>query len=338
MAWTAEGLKARLRAEAEALGLAELRVAPVELSLRRDYFERWIAEGQHGEMRWMERNRERRMEPQRVLPEARSIVCVALDYHQVPPVRRGRIAQYALGKDYHKVLLKKLKRLCAVMREHGGAQKPYADTGPVLEKPVAAAAGLGWQGKHTVLIRRRGGTYFFIGVILTTLELPPDAEVEDKCGQCRKCIDICPTGAITAPYQLDARRCISYLTIEHPGSIPLDLREAIGDHLFGCDDCMDVCPWNRWAQPTTEARFAALPYPDLRTMLGWTEAEFAEATAGTAIRRTGLSRWKRNICVVLGNTGTAADRPALESAANGSDALVAEHALWALARLDQRGE
>jgi epoxyqueuosine reductase len=330
-------MKAALTEAAKEIGIAEIKVAPVDPPLRRQYFEKWIGEGKHGEMAWMERNNERRLNPGNVLPEARSIVCVALDYWQPLPERRGTISRYALGKDYHKVLLKKLKQLCTAMQGWGGAQKPYVDTGPVLEKPVAAAAGIGWQGKHTILIRRRGGTFFFIGVILTTLDLPEDAPVEDKCGMCTKCIDVCPTQAIVGPYKLDARRCIAYLTIEHSGAIPMEFREAIGDHLFGCDDCQDVCPWNRYAQTTQEQKFQARPMPDPRELLEWDDEQFHNAFAGTPIRRTGLRLMQRNSLVVLGNIGEAADRPVLEKVARGSDEMLAEHALWALDRLEKRG-
>lgn len=322
--------KSFLKERALELGFDTLGVAPVPADLRSEYFYRWIAEGRHGEMEWLARNPDRRTRPAEVLPEARSIVVVGLNYLQPEPRRRGRIAKYALGKDYHRFMLKRLKRLCAEMREWGGAQKPYVDTGPVLEKPVAAAAGLGWQAKNTLVINEENGQWMFLGVILTTLDLPPDAARKDRCGSCTRCIDACPTQAITGPYQLDARKCISYLTIEHKGSIPEEYRRPIGEHLFGCDDCLDVCPWNKWAQVTREIKLRAREYPDPREMLEWDEATFLETFAGTPMKRTGLRRWKRNICIVLGNVGTADDLPGLQALAAGEDPLLAEHATWAV--------
>jgi len=330
--------KADLAAQARALGFEAFGVAPIDPPLRREYYLNWIAEGRHGNMRWMERNNERRLQPANILPEAKSILCLGMNYWQPHPERRGRIARYALGGDYHKVILKKLKLLCAYLREHYKSdQKPYVDTGPVLEKPVAVSAGLGWQGKSTILLNdREHGTWLFLGMIFTTLELEPDNPPADRCGTCTRCIDACPTDAITAPYQLDARRCISYLTIEHDGPIPLEYRRAIGDRIFGCDECLDVCPWNKWAQKTREAKFAPRTYPDLREMLAWDEATFNDALAGTPMRRSGLTRWKRNLCVVLGNIGTADDLPALEQAAREPDEVIAEHARWAAAEVRSR--
>src|SRR5690606_17157922 len=218
----------------------------------------------------------------------------------------------------------------------GAENKPYVDTGPVLEKPIANQAGLGWQGKHTNLIHPKLGNWVFLGEIFTTLALPPDEPVKNRCGSCTRCMDACPTGAITGPYQLDARRCISYLTIEHKGAIPLEFREKIGDHLYGCDDCLQACPWNRWAQHTREVRFEPRDYPDLTPMLFWGDEDFTETFAGSPIKRIGLNRWKRNVCTVLGNIGTAEDLTALESAAASDDPMVAEHAQWAINRIHSR--
>lgn len=328
---------AALRLQAEELGFVALGVAPLGAELHTEYFARWLAEGRHASMAWLAKEPERRSDPARVLPEARSILAFGSNYFQPEPPRRGRIAKYALGKDYHTVLLKKLKQLCTTLRDWGGVNRPYVDTGPLLEKPIAAAAGLGWQAKNTLVINPTHGQYLFLGFILTSLEFTPDAPVKDRCGTCSRCIDVCPTRAITAPYQLDARRCIAYLTIEHPGAIPEEFRHAIGDHLFGCDDCLDVCPWNRWAQTTREEKFATRTYPDLREMLAWNDDQFAEATSGTPIKRLKLPRWKRNICIVLGNTGTAEDLPALTAAAADPDPLIAEHAQWAIAEIAKRG-
>lgn len=318
------------------LGLAPVGVAPVDGDVRAGEFRRWLMEGQHGDMAWMARDPERRTSPVRVLPEARRVLAFGLNYYQPEPERRGRIAKYALGKDYHKVLLKKLKRICELLREEGGVNRPYVDTGPLLEKPIAALAGLGWQGKNTMLLNGEDGQWLFLGFILTSLPLPEDEPVRDRCGSCTRCIDVCPTRAITAPYQLDARKCISYLTIEHKGSIPPAYRRLIGDHLYGCDDCLDVCPWNKWARRTREAAFSPRLYPDLRDMLAMDEEAFHATFAGSPIRRLKRARWLRNVCVVLGNVGTAADLPALRSAAGDPDPLIAEHAAWAIGEITAR--
>jgi epoxyqueuosine reductase len=328
-----EAAKDTLRRLAGELGLAPVGVAPVDGDVRREYFLSWLAEGRHGDMDWLARDPQRRTLPNRVLPEARSILVFGLNYYQPEPARRGRIAKYALGKDYHKVMLAKLKRICAWLRELGAVNRPYVDTGPLLEKPLAARAGLGWQGKNTMLLNEKEGQWLFLGCILTSFPFAPDKEKPDRCGTCTRCIEACPTGAINAPYQLDARRCISYLTIEHKGPIPPEYRRLIGDHLYGCDDCLDVCPWNNWAQRTREAAFDPRPYPDLRDMLAWDDAAFDACFAGSPIRRLKRARWLRNVCVVLGNTGAAEDLPALRAAAADPDPLVREHAAWAIAEI-----
>jgi epoxyqueuosine reductase len=262
-----------------------------------------------------------------------------MNYYQPHPERNYRIARYALGDDYHNLILKRLKKLCRLLREDfGGVQRPYVDTGPILEKPVAAAAGIGWQGKSTILVEPQRGTWSFLANIVTTLELPPDRAGVDRCGSCTRCLDSCPTGAITAPYQLDARRCISYLTIEHDGPIPLEFRAAIGDRLYGCDECLDVCPWNRWAVPQAEAKFTARELPSLSEMLQWSEATFTARMQGSPLRRLKLRRLKRNICVVLGNVGTFQDLQALRFIATGTDALLAEHARWAIQAIERRSD
>ena len=311
-------LRQRLAASAKELGFDAFGVAPVEVDVRADYFKKWIADGMHGDMAWLARNPDRRTDARKVLPEARSLVVVGLNY-------------------YHDVILERLKQLCVVMATFGGEQKPYVDTGPVLEKPVAAAAGLGWQGKSTILIHRGAGTWLFLGVILTTLELEATTAKEpDRCGSCTRCIDACPTAAIIAPYQMDARKCLAYLTIEHKGAIPVEYREALGDRVFGCDDCLDVCPWNKWAVATREAHFAPRPHPPLRETLAWTDAQFLEHFKGTPVERLGLARWRRNALTVLGNVGTSADLPAAEAQLASADPMVAEHAAWAVDRLRVR--
>jgi epoxyqueuosine reductase len=333
---TPDEQKTILAEAARADGADAFGVVALPASLREDFYRDWIARRHHGTMQWMERGMEKRADPREVLPAARSVVVLAYNYYQPAPPRRGRLARYALGADYHKVLLRKHKRLCTRMREWGGEQKPYVDTGPNLEKPLAALAGIGWQAKNTLVIDREHGQWLFLGVILTTLELPPDEAGRDHCGRCTRCLDACPTQAFPAPYQLDARRCLSYLTIEHRGPFPEAFRRALGDRLFGCDICLEVCPWNRWARMTREAKFTAREYPDPRDMLAWDEETFRATFAGSPLRRPGLQGWKRNVCVVLGNIGEAADRPALQLLAEGDDALLAEHAQWALNEISRR--
>ncbi|HKJ90484.1 MAG TPA: tRNA epoxyqueuosine(34) reductase QueG [Oceanipulchritudo sp.] len=325
-----------LLSRAGELGLDPVGIAPVPADLRQAYFETWLAEGRHGDMAWMARDPARRANPREVLPEARSILVFGLNYYQPEPPRRGRIAKYALGKDYHKVIIGRLKKICAWLRDLGAVNRPYVDTGPLLEKPLAALAGLGWQGKNTMVLNERDGQWLFLGFILTTYPFPPDKPAADRCGSCTRCIDVCPTKAITAPYQLDARKCISYLTIEHKGSIPPEYRRLIGDHLYGCDDCLDVCPWNKWARLTREAAFSPRAYPDLRELLKLDEEAFRELFAGSPIRRLKRPRFLRNVCIVLGNTGTLKDLPALREAAADPDPLIAEHAAWAVGEIRSR--
>lgn len=330
-------IKQRIKTAAHSLGFHAFGVAKVPLELRGDYYRKWIAAGQHGTMSWMERNNDRRLHPEQLLPEARSIIVLGMNYYQPDPVRPYRIAKYALGDDYHNMMLRYLKKLCRTLRDDfGGVQRPYVDTGPLLEKPIAAAAGIGWQGKSTILVEPKRGTWSFLANIVTTLDLPADEPVKDRCGSCTRCIDVCPTRAITAPYQLDASKCISYLTIEHDGPIPLQYRTAIGDRLYGCDECLDVCPWNKWATPTLEVKFSPRELPPLRELLAWDEATFSERMIGSPMRRLKLPRFRRNICVVLGNVGLAEDLPALQIVESGSDAMVAEHAGWAIAQINQR--
>jgi len=318
------------------LGFDHWAVARAGQAPHAEAFLAWLREGRHGDMAWMARDPARRTDLDRVLPGVRSILLVALNYHQHPAPSQARVARYALGQDYHGLIESRLESLAAALARAGGGQKIYVDTGPVLEKDWAARAGLAWQGKSTMAIHPRLGTWFFIGTVLTTLDLPPTPPIRDHCGRCTRCITACPTGAITAPYRLDARRCIAYLTIEHKGPIPEEFRAAIGDRVYGCDDCLEACPWNRWAAATREAAFQEIPRPDPAVMLAWSEQEFRAHFAGSPILRLKLERWKRNLCVVLGNTGTAASLPSLEAAASGPSALVAEHARWAITRIRAR--
>lgn len=330
-------LKEALRQQIEALGFDTWGVAAADPLPGADYLSRWIEEGQAGDMvSWLGRNPESRAHPQDLLPGARSVIVVGLNYHQPEPERRGRIASYALGEDYHDILSTKLKHLATWLEDKGGRQRVAVDSSPLMEKPAAVRAGLGWMAKSTMLLNRHWGTWLFLGEVMTTLEFEPDLEESDHCGKCTACIDICPTRAITAPYQLDARRCISYLTIEHKGAIPEEFREAIGDHLFGCEECLTICPWNRWARPTREPRLAAMTRPDLRDMLSWDDIRFRKEFRGTPVYRLKRDRWLRNICVVLGNIGTGDDLPSLRQASGDDSELVREHAQWAIGRINRR--
>ena len=338
MVYMSEAIKDQLQKMSRELGFHSMGVTTVPVNLRTEYYQDWIASGKHGSMAWMERNNDRRLAPETILPEARSIVVFALNYYQLDPHgRKYRIAKYALGDDYHNFMFRRLKKLCRIMRdEFGGEQRPYVDTGPLLEKPIAESAGIGWQGKSTILVEPKRGTWSFLANIVTTLDLPPDQRVKDRCGSCTRCIDICPTKAITAPYQLDAQKCISYLTIEHDGPIPLEYRKAIGDRLYGCDECLDVCPWNKWATPTNEAKFSPRELPELRVQLAWDEATFKDRMQGSPMRRLKLHRFKRNVCIVLGNIGTLEDVSALEQIIQMDDEILVEHATWALREIKLR--
>lgn len=333
-------IKNALIAKARALGFDDCRVAPALPARHRELYEQWIAEGKHGDMAWMARNIERRTDPRIVLPGAQSVIVLAVNYFQGPGPQTGyRIARYAWNDDYHDLIEKKLRKLDAFLMTHGGTQKPYVDTGPVLERDFASEAGLGWGGKSTMQIHRHLGTWFFLADILTTLELPADTPAKDMCGKCTRCIDACPTQAITAPRRMDARRCISYLTIESKGPIPAEFRRAIGDRIYGCDACLEACPWNRHAQESREAAFQARETVFSRTLrdfLTLTDDEFRALFAKSPIKRIKRPAFLRNVCVALGNTGTADDLPALETAAADPHPLIAEHAAWAAAEIRLR--
>lgn len=333
-------IKSALLAKAHTLGFDDCRVAPALPAAHRALFEQWIAEGKHGDMAWMARNVERRTDPRVVLPGARSVIVLALNYYQGSgPENDYRIARYAWNDDYHDLIEKKLRELDAFLTSQGGTQKPYVDTGPVLERDFASEAGLGWGGKSTMQIHRHLGTWFFLADILTTLDLPADTPAKDMCGKCTRCIDACPTQAITAPRRMDARRCISYLTIESKGSIPLEFRRAIGDRIYGCDACLDACPWNRHAQESREATFQARETvfsKSLRDFLALTEDEFRALFAKSPIKRIKRPAFLRNVCVALGNGGKWDDLPALAAAAADPHPLIAEHAAWAIAEIRQR--
>lgn len=326
-----------LKNEADALGFHNLGVVSVPLDLRRAYYQKWIESGQHGTMDWMERNNDRRMHPEKLLPEAKTILVFAMNYYQPDPERGYRIAKYALGKDYHSLIYKRLKKLCRYLKErYHSDQRPYVDTGPLLEKPIAEAAGLGWQGKSTILVEKHRGTWSFLASIVTTLELPSSQPAKDYCGSCTRCIDSCPTEAITAPYQLDASKCIAYLTIEHKGAIPEEFRRAIGDRLYGCDTCLDVCPWNKWAQTSRESAFEARILPELRVLLDWDLADFERHMVASPMKRLKLEGLKRNAALVLGNVGTLEDLPALYRLEASEDSVLKEQAAWSIAAIKSR--
>lgn len=349
-----EALKTKLVDFARAVGFDSCRVAACAPPPHANEFGNWLAAGEAGEMHYMQRGEEKRRDPQEVLPGARSIVVLALNYFQgeVEPTRpraaargravskgQGRIARYAWGDDYHDVITAKLDKIDNYMRGFGGTQKCYVDTGPVLERDYAAAAGIGWHGKSTMLIDPKLGTWFFLAEILTTLELPPDAPQQDRCGTCERCITACPTGAITSAHRLDARRCISYLTIELKGAIPLEFRPLMGDRIFGCDDCLDACPWNRFAQVSRESSFAARRSTvgmALRDYLSLSDEEFREMFRDSPIKRIKRRGFLRNVCVALGNVGTMNDLSALERVAVDPEPLIAEHASWAIAQIKSR--
>lgn len=334
-------IKAELVARAKAVGFDACRIAHVDAPRHASAFREWLRDGAAGEMQWMERGEEKRCDPSLVLPGAKSVVVLAMNYWQGDglPAPAGRIARYAWGDDYHDVLLAKLRTLDAFLSELGGVQKCYVDTGPILERDFAAEAGVGWHGKSTMLVDPKLGTWFFLAEILTTLEFPPDAPQPNRCGTCTRCITACPTGAITDAHRLDARRCISYLTIELKGSIPLEFRPLIGDRIYGCDTCLDVCPWNRFAAASREAAFAARPATaamQLRDFLALDDEQFRAVFRGSPIKRIKRRGLLRNVCVALGNVGTAEDLPALERATYDPEPLVAEHAAWAIGRIRER--
>jgi epoxyqueuosine reductase len=333
---------AQVKSWAAELGFDDCRIARADEAAHADVFRDWIAEGKHGEMGWLERSPERRCDPREVLPGCKSLICLALNYFPGrTPFQAGnpggyRIARYAWNEDYHDLIESRLRAFDLKLQTLGGVQKPYVDTGPVLERDFASDSGLGWNGKSTMQIHRRLGTWFFLAEILTTLELTPDEPFGDHCGKCTRCIAACPTRAIIAPHRLDARRCISYLTIENKGSIPEEFREAIGDRIYGCDDCLDACPWNRFAVESRETSFharEAVFQKQLRDFLALDDDGFRTLFAKSPIKRIKRPRFLRNVCVALGNTGSVEDLPALERAAEDPDALISEHAQWAIRKI-----
>jgi epoxyqueuosine reductase len=340
-------LARRIRSWGQELGFQQLGFSDIELGEHEVHLNKWLSRGFHGEMDYMQRHGTRRSRPQELHPGTIRVISVRMDYlpESADDVEtllnqpsKGVVSRYALGRDYHKMMRKRLQKLARQIEEHAGpfGYRVFVDSAPVLEKALAEKAGLGWIGKHSNLINKQAGSWFFLGEIFTDLPLPTDAPADEHCGVCTACIDICPTQAIVAPFCVDARRCISYLTIELRGSIPEEFRALMGNRIYGCDDCQLVCPWNRFAQPTAEKDFAprhGLDAPDLIELFQWSEAQFLKRTEGSPIRRIGHQCWLRNIAVALGNA--ASSRPvidALQSRVNHDSGMVREHVEWALSQ------
>ena len=344
----AAGLKARLVAQARAEGFAAARVCgPDAVPQAAGRLADWLAAGHHGQMGWMAERAAWRGDPQALWPQVRSVVMLAEVY--TPPGdplavleqrSQAAISVYAQGRDYHDLVKRRLKRLGRwLLDQAAGEIKVFVDTAPVMEKPLAQAAGLGWQGKHTNLLSRDLGNWLFLGAIFTTLDLPPDAPEISHCGSCTACLDICPTGAFPAPYQLDARRCISYLTIEHRGPVDPDLRALMGNRIYGCDDCLAVCPWNKFAQAASETGYAQrIGAPPLAELAALDDEGFRARFAGSPIKRIGRDRFVRNVMYAVGNSGDLELIPAAQARLKDDDPVVAEAASWALARLLARPE
>lgn len=332
--------------EAEAVGFSGMGITrPGAVPGLAERLAAFLEAGRHGQMAWMAERRHWRGDPAALWPEARSVVMLAELYTpESDPLavldepERAAISVYAQGKDYHDLVKKRLKRLgrwlLEAAPEPGHQIKVFVDTAPVMEKPLAAAAGLGWQGKHTNLLSRRLGSWFFLGAIFTTMPLPPDAPEREHCGSCRACLDACPTGAFPAPFQLDARRCISYLTIEHKGPVDPELRPLMGNRIYGCDDCLAVCPWNKFAQAGSEMRYRGIVgAPPLAELAGLDDAEFRARFSGSPIKRIGRDRFVRNVLYAIGNSGSAALRDVAAGLAGDADPAVADAARWAVTRL-----
>ncbi len=336
----------RLKAKAKDLGFIACGIANADAAPQSaTRLQEWLEADRHGEMIWMENRADQRGTPALLWDGVRSVIMLGMSYapaHDPMALAdapdRGRISVYAQGRDYHDVIKKALKALARWMVDNGsGELKVFVDTAPVMEKPLAAAAGLGWQGKHTNMVSRPHGSWLFLGAIYASARLTPDDAEQDHCGSCSACQDICPTNAFPVPYQLDARRCISYLTIEHKGPIPHDLRAGIGNHIYGCDDCLAVCPWNKFADAAHANREfigrAELAAPSLGDLLSLDDAAFRAIFAGSPIKRIGRDRMVRNAAIAAGNSGQAGLIPALTALVNDADPVVSEAASWALARL-----
>jgi len=327
-----------LKEAALAVGLDALGIARAKMSANAHHLSDWLKLSYHGEMKWMAKTPQIRMDPTVYDSTARTVIVAGLSSRQPStPFQRGRVAAYAQGEDYHDILRDSLHKLAQrTLIPWGGNYRITVDSSPVMEKLLAAAAGLGWQGKNTLLIHPQHGPWLLLGCLLTDLEIETDSPKKDHCGSCTRCLDVCPTHAFPQPYVLDARRCLAYLTIEHPGPIPIEFRPLVGDRVFGCDECLEVCPWNRHARQSREIRLLSLPRPDLVEMLSWDEARFRKEFRGTPMFRLKRNRWIRNLCVVLGNVGKERDLPALKKAITESEPLIQEHASWAIQQIKTR--
>jgi epoxyqueuosine reductase len=342
---SSESARETIRARAHAEGFDVVRLAPASSAGHaKERLKTYLAQGRHGDMEWMQANAERRADPLVLWPEARSVIVVGLNYgpardplETLSAREHGTISVYARGDDYHDVMKKKLRRFAGfVAQEFETEVKLFVDTAPVMEKPIAERAGIGWQGKHTNLVSREWGSWLFLGSVFTTLELEPDESDDDHCGQCTRCLDICPTQAFPAPYQLDARRCISYLTIEHKGHIAREFREAIGNRIYGCDDCLAVCPWNKFASATREMKLAAraeLEQPRLADLARLTDESFRELFRGSPVKRVGRDRFVRNVAIAIGNSAQPLLAGVVRDLLDDESPLVRAMAVWALSRL-----
>lgn len=340
------------------LGFQQVGITDVELGKHRDYLQQWLDDRYHGEMAWMEQHQDLRSFPATLVPNAFRVISARMNYLPENPrhievlkqTNKAYISRYALGRDYHKLMRKRLATLAKKIETRFAeiaqqyqwpmddiSQRPFVDSAPVLEKALAEKAGLGWMGKHTLLLNKEAGSWFFLGEVFTNIPLPINQHIaENKCGDCTACLKVCPTDAFVAPYKLDARRCISYLTIELKDAIPEEFREPIGNRVFGCDDCQAICPWNKYAKHTNENDFTprhALDNSDLVTLFSWSEEEYLRYTEGSAIRRIGYPRWLRNLAIGLGNAPKSpAIIAALQSKANFPSPMVQEHIQWAIAQ------
>ncbi|MBI1494787.1 tRNA epoxyqueuosine(34) reductase QueG [Halocynthiibacter styelae] len=345
-----DGLKARLQDYAIEAGFAQMGVCrPDAVPQIAERLQQYVDAGRHGQMAWMAERMHWRGSPETLWPEAKSVVMLAEVYTPEHDPRevlkhkdRAAISVYAQNRDYHDIVKKRLKRVgrWLIEQEPDTQIKVFVDTAPVMEKPLGAAAGLGWQGKHTNLVGHELGSWFFLGAIFTTAELEPDDAGRDSCGSCRACLDVCPTGAFPAPYQLDARRCISYLTIEHHGPVDEELRPMLGNRIYGCDDCLAACPWNKFAQDASEMRYHARPEllgPELAELAVLDDAGFRAFFSGSPIKRVGRNRFVRNVLYAIGNSGRADLRTVAQGLVEDDDATVADAARWAVAQLDQPG-
>ncbi len=346
-----QNISAQIKQWARELGFQQAGICNTDLTAAEQHLHHWLANGYHGDMAWMAKHGNKRSRPDQLVPGTLRVISVRMNYYPedfaigpqlLEQPEQAFVSRYALGRDYHKLMRQRLKKLAQRITQHVGrfSFRVFVDSAPVLEKPLAQKAGLGWIGKHTNVINRDAGSWFFLGELYTNLPLEVDTPAQDHCGTCQACIDSCPTRAIIAPYELDARRCISYLTIEHKGAIPNDLRKAMGNRIYGCDDCQQVCPWNRFARLSDETDFQPrqqLDNANLLALFAWDETTFLRNTEGSAIRRIGYERWQRNLAVALGNATTGKDKKhiitALEKSMSTSTPLVNDHIAWALQQL-----